>query len=679
MMRAGGNRAGGNRAGAGAGGNRAGAGAGGNRAGAGAGGNRAGAGTGGNRELSHGELRKAVSTQVRPHEDRMLSVCDFSAFFLQDFNMVVTLDNRFCCMGLHKIYFSYFRENETVYYTENNSQSGSLFLVRGVRHPALLNHLIDFFSDSSKYPGIIDKLYHEDFVVLLVEILGLRPDHPYKIENIELNNLLNSMMRLKHGTPRDEHRNIFDVMNVTLEHVGIFSNSAISPAYLLVCSPTVPENSFLNTSKLNVVILSCDCAIICKRAFYNSNLDYLVYNSNIVLGEESIGLTRNLKQIFTLQQCRVLDTDTPNEIISKVHFFIQNFETPLYLAQQLVKYDNGDIHYRNNKCCSVDGVIQNPNEEKTQFNILPTGQVSACTIYDDYDDYDGNNGFEDHEDHEDVIVSEEEEEIFVCVACDDGFHRQEVFFCECGVESITCYECIKYMTTSQIDDKSKFKGVIKCHACKKDIEFKDLNMILDKVSFDAVIGAIVNAKSDEAKNKLQLIHAQEIFAIKQENKEVIDNVMKSVYDKNMLDGIRFEEMSKAIDSDISEIMKCPHCLDPFGSWDGCNAVQHAFSDTDGREYGCGGYFCGWCISKCSDYADCHAHVLMCPENIHNKGNYFGSTEKNIQNKYRNIIIEFIKDNIDEYAERIAFLEYIKTKMDDLKINITPGDLDSKKS
>ena len=55
---------------------------------------------------------------------------------------------------------------------------------------------------------------------------------------------------------------------------------------------------------------------------------------------------------------------------------------------------------------------------------------------------------------------------------------------------------------------------------------------------------------------------------------------------------------------------CPHCNIAVSDVVNCFAVKHE-SDQSNLKYGCGLYFCGWCLAKCESRSDCHSHVWKC--------------------------------------------------------------------
>jgi serine/threonine protein kinase len=118
-------------------------------------------------------------------------------------------------------------------------------------------------------------------------------------------------------------------------------------------------------------------------------------------------------------------------------------------------------------------------------------------------------------------------------------------------------------------------------------------------------------------------------------------------------------------------LHCPHCSLAILDFDGCFAVEHRADNAD-HGHGCGLYFCGWCLAKFGNNADCHVHVKICSHNLH-PGTYHGTFPADFNRVHgvrrRNLVFQYLRDNIPDDKEREETTKAIRGELTDVGIDI----------
>jgi hypothetical protein len=96
-------------------------------------------------------------------------------------------------------------------------------------------------------------------------------------------------------------------------------------------------------------------------------------------------------------------------------------------------------------------------------------------------------------------------------------------------------------------------------------------------------------------------------------------------------------------------LHCPWCQAAFSDFVNCFAVQHLGHGQNGKEEGCGRYFCAWCLEACEGFGPCHGHVRAC-----------AAAPPKYQGTFVGDDVEF--NRIHSLRRREEVLEYLRTKV-----------------
>jgi Protein tyrosine and serine/threonine kinase len=251
------------------------------------------------------------------------------------------------------------------------------------------------------------------------------------------------------------------------------------------------------------------------------------------------------------------------------------------------------------------------------------------------------------------------------VTCSNRAHPH--FFC--GAERNGCFGD---MVSSQSSDYSSFVrnslGIV-CGVCTalvpKVVTAFDASVVA-RHSSDEVLATFIRANTNagrcEGQRALEaqrLQHQDEIQRMKEAAMAHAARLAASA------------ERHRLRIMDTIVTLHCPHCSLAILDFDGCFAVEHRADNTD-HGHGCGLYFCGWCLNKFGNNADCHLHVKICPNNLH-PGTYYGTFPADFNTVHgtrrRNLVLQYLRDNIPDDKEREETTKAIKGDLADVGIDI----------
>ena len=188
---------------------------------------------------------------------------------------------------------------------------------------------------------------------------------------------------------------------------------------------------------------------------------------------------------------------------------------------------------------------------------------------------------------------------------------------------------------------------------------------------------------------------------RQSNKETLDTYMRTIADVERHQGVMATErlrsqyaleiqiLNEAFAKDRADRLRamterhrqhiinnmmtllCPHCNMVVYDFVNCFAVKHE-SDHSHLEYGCGLYFCGWCLAKYENNGDCHAHVRECLYSM-NPGNAYGNFPVDFDiahaKRREESILRYLQASIADSRDRNEVHMALQKELNELGVNI----------
>ena len=622
----------------------------------------------------------------------------------------------------HRTYFIGLTEERCVRYTENNPNSGLILICYDNIHPCMLKFLSEFLKESHNFYGsIIPEIYYESFINFLVDTLGLCPNHPYNISNQKLKELLNAKLQSIYGKANQKscgsvssrrkkakkakkakkEKNprplLIDADVMVLERTQtFFEGSGMCPEYLLVKS-NVAFGAFKFTYKLNVVILTHNCNSVSNSGFEGSGFKYLVHKEGIQFEHRAFALCSKMITFFTLEQCGVENTDHDMLIANKVHLFIKTFESKKKEREEKLSAcahsSDDESDYTLDEQGSNDG-FDDDSIPSLEDGDHEHDEDANFDRYQEDGEEDGGDDGNDDGDNDNIpslidmnieypclLLNDEvsvpslslcKKKTVSCLICFDQNLDPEVCLCyNCEQHGMICIGCVNDMVISQTIDKTSFQGKIVCSMCNTNIDDHELFKFLNKETIALYLRAICNTASENT-----------AMLLRKENDDNIEKIHQDIFQLILnpkMDGM-FPLLLTQIQTALHAVTKCPNpnCTMQIHDWDACFAVECSAKDINGITHGCGIRFCGWCLGSFgTDNFRCHEHVKSCIENTKYRGTFYGTIEEVMEvrkKKYRETVIKFIRDNINEHNLRLYCLRYIQQELENWGVVLTENDI-----
>jgi hypothetical protein len=177
---------------------------------------------------------------------------------------------------------------------------------------------------------------------------------------------------------------------------------------------------------------------------------------------------------------------------------------------------------------------------------------------------------------------------------------------------------------------------------------------LTKDALDAYFGAKLRLREGDVKRELE-IKAQAELKAEIVRLEAMDAMERKVY------------LARQHVIGLLEL-KCPHCSAVFLDFTGCCAVT--CKSVDDPNFGCGRFFCGWCLEPHLSDELTHAHVQQCAYSP-NGGSYFGRMDQfeAVQRTRRQKLVRQYIHGIGDVATREKVLQACSKDLLDLGITV----------
>lgn len=271
---------------------------------------------------------------------------------------------------------------------------------------------------------------------------------------------------------------------------------------------------------------------------------------------------------------------------------------------------------------------------------------------------------------------------YTCMSCfDDCIPASKGAVCSngafphffCGAE---INNCLGNMLSSQSNDVATFAKnscEIVCACCTalmpRVVSTFDVSVIArlsNKEALTSYISAVTDVERQQgvlATEKLRSQYVVEIQMLNETCAKDREDRMKAKTERHRLHII----------NNIMTLL-CPHCKMAIFDFVNCFAVKHE-SDTDDLKYGCGLYFCGWCLAKFANSSDCHTHVRICrhslrPGNVY--GNFPVDFDKAHAKRRKDLVLIYLRDNIVDNWERKEVHKALWSELKNLGVDIGPS-------
>lgn len=279
----------------------------------------------------------------------------------------------------------------------------------------------------------------------------------------------------------------------------------------------------------------------------------------------------------------------------------------------------------------------------------------------------------------DIKAMQAVETTYTCISClDEDIPASKGAVCSnctsphfyCGVEK---NNCLGNMLLSQSNDITHFARnscEVVCACCvaltPKVLSTFDVSIIArqsDREALDTYIRTITDVERQQgelATEKLRSEHVVEIAKLNEAYANGRTSRLKSLTERHR----------KHIIENIMTLL-CPHCNMVIFDFINCFAVKHE-SDHPTIKYGCGLYFCGWCLAKSDNSSDCHTHVRACKHSM-NPGNAYGNFPVDFDlahaRRRSEAILKYLKANISDQQDRVEVHTALQQELNDLGVNI----------
>ena len=266
-----------------------------------------------------------------------------------------------------------------------------------------------------------------------------------------------------------------------------------------------------------------------------------------------------------------------------------------------------------------------------------------------------------------------------CMSClDDDIPASKGSICSnrnfphfyCGVEK---NNCLGNMLLSQSNDITRFMKnscAIVCACCvalaPRVVSTFDVSVIArqsNRETLDTYIRTITDVGRHQGAMATEKLRSQHVIEIQ---------MLNEAYSTGQASRLRAmtERHRLHIINNIMTLL-CPHCNLAVFDFVSCFAVQHE-SDHSHLKYGCGLYFCGWCLAKCESSSDCHSHVRACRYNM-NPGNAYGKFPVDFDaahaKRRKELIIRYLQASIADTEDRKEVHMALQKELNELGVNI----------
>ena len=279
----------------------------------------------------------------------------------------------------------------------------------------------------------------------------------------------------------------------------------------------------------------------------------------------------------------------------------------------------------------------------------------------------------------DIQAMQAVETTYKCMSClDDDIPASKGSVCSnrtfphfyCGVER---NNCLGNMLLSQSNDITHFKRnscQILCACCvalsPRVVSTFDVSVIArqsNRETLDTYIRTITDAERHQGAMATEKLRSEHVIEIQMLNEAY--STGKASRLKGMTERHRLHIINNIM------TLLCPHCKMAIFDFVNCFAVKHE-SDDSHLKYGCGLYFCGWCLAKCESSGDCHSHVRKCRHSM-NPGNAYGNFPVDFDaahaKRRKELIRRYLQVGISDPQDRKKVHLAIQKELNELGVNI----------